>query len=303
MQNQNDNTVNDDMPMLTWEDDRVLRDKAYSPSLSVPDMGMYLREYAVRSTEARECLAWKEIAYGFTPVERLHFFPAAERNAPLQIFIHGGYWQQLSMKESSFAAPDFVSRGAAFAALGYGLAPAYRLNEIVGMVRRGVLWLFRHAVELGVDAGRIFLSGASAGAHLAAMCLLEGWLPAPLRPLDVMRGASLLNGIYDLESLRHTYVGEAIQLTAAEAVRNSPVLHLHDGIPPLIVARGSRETVAFAAQQDWFVSALTRMGTPVTDLVAPSRNHFDLPLTLGDPSTPLGRTTLAQIGLLLPPDA
>ncbi|WP_250289871.1 alpha/beta hydrolase [Frankia sp. CiP1_Cm_nod1] len=265
-------------------------------------MRTYLRLYADRSADARAALPWKEIPYGDTPAQRLHFFPATGPHAPLQVFIHGGYWQELSREESSFAAPGFVAKGAAFAALGYGLAPAHRLDEIVAMVRNAVLWLFQHAAELGVDPRRIFLSGSSAGAHLAAMCVMDGWLPPALHPSDVIRGACLLSGIYDLEPLRHTYVGEQIRLTAAEAAHNSPVRHVHGDLPPLIVARGDNETAAFAAQHAQFVSSLTRAGTPVIDLVVPARNHFDLPLALGDPETPLGRAALAQMGLLPPPD-
>ncbi|AEH08163.1 Arylformamidase [Candidatus Protofrankia datiscae] len=282
----------------SWETSRELRDQAYSPSLTVPDMRTYLRMYADRSADARATLPWKEISYGDTSAQRLHFFPAAGPDAPLQVFIHGGYWQELSKEESSFAAPDFVTRGAAFAALGYGLASVHRLGEIVAMVRNAILWIFRHAAELGVDPQRIFLSGSSAGAHLAAMCVTDGWLPPALRPFDVIRGACLLSGIYDLEPLRHTYVGEQIGLTAAEAARNSPIRHVHGGAPPLIVARGDNETAAFAAQHRQFVSSLTRAGTPVADLVVSARNHFDLPLVLGDPETPLGRAVLTQMGLL-----
>lgn len=285
----------------TWENDRQLRDRAYSPSLTVPDMASYLREYAARSDAARRRLSWREISYGTTADETLHLFHVRRDHAPLQIFVHGGYWQELSRWESSFAAPDFVARGVAFAALGYGLAPEHRLDEIVAQVRRGVRWLFQHAGELGVDPSRIYLSGSSAGAHLAAMCLLDGWLPAPLRPRDVIRGAALLSGVYDLEPLRDTYVGEAIGLTAAEAVRNSPLRQPGTWLPPLVVARGERETVAFAAQHSAFTTFLTGTGTRVTSLVAPARNHFDLPFDLGDPTTPLGRATLALMGLLPSP--
>ncbi|KPM56667.1 arylformamidase [Frankia sp. R43] len=292
--------------------ERALRDRAYSPSLTVPDLRACLRGYADGSARARADLAWREIPYGPGPDRILHFFPALpvlpalpaavpgpEPGAPLQMFIHGGYWQELSAAESSFAAPDFVSRGAAFAALGYGLAPANRLDEIVAMVREAVLWLFRNAAPLGVDPRRIFLSGSSAGAHLAAMCLVDGWLPAPLRPTGVIRGACLLSGIYDLEPLRHTYVGEQIRLTAAEAARNSPVHRLRGtgSLPSLVIARGENETSAFAAQHRQFLSALTEYGTAPVDLVVPGRNHFDLPETLGDPGEPLGRAVLAQMGL------
>ena len=172
-----------------------------------------------------------------------------------------------------------------------------RLDEIVAMVRNGVLWLHRHAPELGVDPGRVFFSGSSAGAHLVAMCLLEGWLPASLCPRDVVRGATLLSGVYELEPLRHTYVGEAIGLGIDEAARNSPVRHLRSGLPALIVAWGDSETQGFVDQHCHLVSTLAQLGAPVIDLVIPTRNHYDLPLGLGDPAGVLGRAVLAQMGL------
>jgi arylformamidase len=259
-------------------------------------MDRYLREYAMRAQRARARLPWTEHSYGSSRAERLHFFPADGARAPLHVYIHGGYWQELSKEDSSFAAPDFVTRGAAFAALDYPLAPAHRLDEIVAAVRKGVLWLHDNAPELDFDRRRIFLSGSSAGAHLVAMCLLDGWLHR-LEPADIIQGAVLLSGVYDLEPLRQTYVGEAIGLTVAEAARNSPIHHLHRDLPPLIVARGGNETQAFADQQDQFIAALNGVGASVTGLVESTRNHFDIPFDLGDPSTPLGRATLALMRL------
>lgn len=284
-------------PPRPWDTDRAARDRVYTPSSCVADVDAYLREYADRSAQARKLLPWRGIRYGPDDAEVLHFFPATQFRAPLHVFIHGGYWQELSEAESSFAASDFVSRGCAFAALGYGLAPRHRLDEIVTMVRKGVRYLHRHATALGVDSRRIFLSGSSAGAQLAAMCLLEGWLPEPLRPQDVVRGATLLSGVYELEPLGHTYIGEAIGLGVGEASRNSPIRHLPPGLPPLIVARGSVETEAFADQHDDLVNTVSQLGAPVVELVVPGRNHFDLPLGLGDPADLLGGTVLAQMEL------
>jgi arylformamidase len=281
------------LPGRPWDTDRAARDRAYSPSTLVDDIDVRLRAYAERSARARATLTWTELAYGPGSAERLHFFSPAAVGAPLHVYVHGGYWQELGKEDSAFAAPNFVRRGAAFAALGYGLAPAHSLDDIVATVRRGVRWLYDNAADLGVDPARIFLSGSSAGAHLVAMCLLDGWLPAPLAPYDVVRGATLLSGVYELEPLRETYVGESIRLTAAEAERNSPVRHLPERLPPLIVARGDNETTAFADQQDLFVAATGG----VTELVLPGRDHFDLPFDLGDPADPLGRATLAQMGL------
>ena len=279
-----------------WDTDRAARDRAYAPGSCVSDMSDHVRRYAERSTLARADLTWRELRYGRGPAERLDFFPAHQQgDAGLLVFVHGGQWQPPGKSDAAFLAPDLVSRGVAFAALGYGLAPTHRLDDIVQMVRRGVLWLYLRAAALGVDRERIVLSGSGAGAHLVAMCLLDGWLPSHLRPADVLRAAVLLSGIYELEPLRDSHVGEAIGLSRDQAARNSPIRHLPTELPPVVVARGGTESAAFVDQHDLFVAALTVRGTPLADLVVRSRNHFDLPFDLADPNTALGRATLAHL--------
>lgn len=259
-------------------------DEAYVPGISV-DPGPFLRQYAARSALARRDLHWRDFSYGPGESERLHFFPAAEADAPLLVFVHGGYWQELTEAESAFAAADAVRHGCAFAALGYGLAPEHLLDEITAMVRRGVRWLYDNAAELGIDARRIVLAGHSAGAQLVAMSL----------DVAPVRAAVLLSGLYDLTPLLRTSVGPAIRLTEDEAARNSPTNALRPGLPPLLTAYGADETAGFGAQQDLLVAAANRAGVPVDTLVVPGRNHFDLPLGLADPADPLGRRVLAVL--------
>jgi arylformamidase len=270
-------------------------DRAYLPGRYVPSVQPYLDEYAQRSALARHALSWREVRYGPDPAEKLHFFPAGGPAAPLVVFVHGGYWQELTEAESSFAAREVVAAGAAYAAVGYGLAPRVRLAEIVGMVRRAVGWLHEHAVELGVDPGRVVLAGHSAGAQLAGMCLVPDRQPGGRRARDLACAAVLVSGLYELEPLRHSSVGAAVGLTTRDAADHSVVRHLHPGMPPLVVARGEGEPFGFADQQRWLVSGAARLGVPVTDLVVPGRNHFDLPLGLADPADPLGRAVLALV--------
>jgi arylformamidase len=255
---------------------RALRDldEAYLPGLSVSP-GPYLDRYTDLSAQARRMLTWQDVAYGPGEAERLHYFPAPQPGAPLLIFVHGGYWQELTETESSFAAPGVHARGWAFAALGYGLAPEHRLDEIVAMVRRGVTWLHRNAARLGFDPGRIVLAGHSAGAQLAAMCF--GGAP--------IRAAVLVSGLYDLEPLLATSIGAAIGLTPDEAARNSPARRLPPGTPPLLAG--------FAEQQDLLAAAARAARVPLETVIVSGRHHFDLPLGLADPDDPLGKRVLA----------
>jgi arylformamidase len=278
--------------------DQAELDREYSPSSCVDDISVFLTEYAERSARTRTELPVRAgIRYGSLPSETLDFFPAPVPNAPLLVFVHGGYWCELSKNDSSFPARRLVPAGAAYAAIGYGLAPEHQLHEIVGQVRRGLWWLVRHAWDLGVDRRRITLAGSSAGAHLALMALLDGWMPERRRPADVIAGAVLLSGVYDLEPLRLTYVNEPLGLDAAEAARLSPLRHLPDRLPPLVVARGGAETAEFARQHSELVTAAVARSAAVTDLVITDRNHFDITFDLDDPGSELGAAVLRQLGL------
>ncbi|GAA3570871.1 alpha/beta hydrolase [Amycolatopsis ultiminotia] len=275
--------------------DRDTLDREYSPSSRIPDIGVYLDEYAVRSRQVRAYFPRRHcLRYGPRPEQLLDYFPPTGEGAPLHVYIHGGYWQQLDKNDSHFPAPGFLRAGAGFAALGYGLAPRYSLDEIVTMVREGLLWLLRTAGRLPGRPGAIHLSGSSAGAHLIAMALLTGWLPDGLHPADVFTSATLLSGVYLLDPLRGTYINDAVGLDAEAADRNSPIALLPERLPPLVVARGDNETDAFAWQHDEFVAAARPRAASLTDFVARERNHFDLPLDLSTPGTQLGDAVLGR---------
>ncbi|ASO22469.1 arylformamidase [Actinoalloteichus hoggarensis] len=277
--------------------DQADLDREYSPSSCVPDLGRLLDDYAVAGARARATLrARLDLRYGTGPRQLLDFFPAAAVDAPLQVFVHGGYWQQLDKRDGSFPALDLVPAGVAFAAVGYGLAPEHRLDEIVASVRQSLWWLLEHAAELGFDPTRVHLAGSSAGAQLVAMALCADAMPDGRPPATVFAGATLLSGVYDLEPIRLSYVNEALGLDSAAAARNSPLRLLPDRLPPLIVARGGNETSEFARQHDAMVRAARDRGGEVQDLVVAHRNHFDLPFDLGDPGTALGRAVLARLG-------
>src|SRR5207245_8494863 len=110
--------------------DQATLDREYSPSSCVPSLARYLDEYAARSEAARRTHhVLTDLRYGTHRDETLDFFPAGP-GAPLHVFVHGGNWQAVTKESSAFPAPCFVREGAAFAAVGYGLAPACSLDEM-----------------------------------------------------------------------------------------------------------------------------------------------------------------------------
>jgi arylformamidase len=147
------------------------------------------------------------------------------------LFFHGGYWQRNAKEGFAFVAEGALAHGINVAVAGYTLAPAARLDGIVAEARAASAWLGVHLAQWDGDPARIFVSGWSAGGHLAAMVMGE---PA-------IRGGIAISGIYDLEPIRRNYLNEKLGLDAEEARRNSPLLHLPDRAGPLVVAVGADE--------------------------------------------------------------
>jgi arylformamidase len=272
------------------------RERQYSPSSCVAAIAPYLDAYAARSREAESRFrCQKNLLWGERPDETFDYFPAGSADAPLLVYFHGGYWQELSKNESLFAAPDCVANGIAFAAIDYTLAPRATLGTIVGQCRRAIASLHRQAATLGFDARRIYVAGNSAGAHLAAMLLVAGWQVAFGLADDVVAGGVLLSGIYDLEPLMGTYIDAPLHLTDADVATLSPQ-RLKAGLPVnTIVAWGENETAEFKRQSRAFASALGGSGFPVSALEVSGANHFDIVFGLADRESVLGQATIELI--------
>jgi arylformamidase len=272
------------------------REREYSPSTCVAAIEPFLDEYVARSRDAETRFrCQKNLLWGDRPDEVFDYFPTASADAPLLVYIHGGYWQEHSKDESLFAAPDCVANGIAFAAIDYTLAPQASVGFIVAQCRRAIASLHRQAAALGFDARRIYVSGNSAGAHLAAMLLVEGWQAAPGLPDDVVAGAVLLSGIYDLEPLIGTYIDAPLHLTDADVAALSP-LRLRSGRPVnTIVAWGDNETAEFKRQSRAFAAALMDSGFPVSAFELAGTNHFDIVFGLAHRGSVLGEATIDMI--------
>ena len=277
-------------------------DREYSPSSCIDDINVYLEEFgrtskAAKDTAIRTGSCDLDLQYGPGDEETLDLFlPTESGSAPLHVFIHGGYWQLLSKNESCFAAPMFQRNGSYFSALNYTLAPHQTLTGIVDENRRAIVWLFENADKWGFDRDRIYLSGHSAGAHIAMMLLLTDWVTHGL-PADAIKGVCAVSGIFDLEPVRLCYVNDVVGMDAEEAALNSPIRHKHLNQCPVILSYGENETAEFKRQSDNYQKVLKDVGMPVTLTEIANRNHFDVILDFADANSWLSQQVLSQMEL------
>ena len=124
--------------------DLATLEQEYSPSSCIDDINIYIEQYIQQSATATQLAASQkallsDLSYGSNIDEVLDLYlPTQGNTRKLQIYIHGGYWQELTKAESSFAATNFQQQGCYFAVLNYSLAPNASLTEIVEQNRRAL---------------------------------------------------------------------------------------------------------------------------------------------------------------------
>ena len=269
----------------------------YNLRLRHPDHEEHFEMWEAESARVRAALACTvDVRYGAALNMTADLFPAPAGGAPIQVFIHGGYWRAMDKDVHSFPAEGFVTAGGAAVSLNYGLAPAVTLDTIVEQCRVALEWIADNAGRLNGDPDRIFVSGHSAGGHLTAMMLCTDWA-ARERPADLVKGGTAISGIFDLAPLTETSINDDIRLDVESAARNSPIHNLPAAGAPLIAAVGAEETAAFVAQNRAFAEAWRAGGFEATVMEIEGLNHYNVVMEMGRPGSALTKAALAQMGL------
>jgi arylformamidase len=236
-------------------------DAQYNPSLHLADPTAPGKHYAERSALARQTLRCElDVPFGPTREETLDIFPADVPNAPVFVFLHGGYWRALSSKDFSCVASGLQLLGITTVVVNYALCPRVSIDEITRQVRAAIAWTHRNIAGYRGDASRIALGGHSAGAHLTAMCLHTRWQEDYGLPQDPLAAALLVSGIYDIAPLRYSYLQPMIQLDEGVIRRNSPLFLMRSCRTPIWVNWGDQESPEFARQSADFHAAWQSLG-------------------------------------------
>jgi len=291
---------------IVWLDmDQQALDDAYDQLVYAPNRDQLTQRRIINSAAARQRIGDPlRFAYGPTPVEGLDVFrsiPASggrTGGGPAAIFVHGGAWRTGSASDYSFVAEPFVRAGGNFVVLDFTTVDdaGGSLFPMVEQVRRAIGWVYRNADKFGGDRERLYLISHSSGSHLAGCAVTHDWAKEGL-PRDILKGATVSSGMYDLKPVRLSKRSKYVKFTDAMEQELSAIRHLDRLATPLIVSYGTYETPEFQRQARDFAAAVKAAGKPVELLVGEAYNHFEMLETLANPYGLLGRAALAQMGL------
>lgn len=213
------------------------------------------------------------LSYGAAALQKVEYWPGANRHSPLVVFVHGGAWKagDMTMMDGSAKLSHWHSLGYAVASVDYRLVPQATVEDEAADVAEAVAFVRGNADELGFDPRRIALVGHSAGAHLVALLGTDPrWLNGAGLDLDDVRGVVLLDGAaYDVARqiaigapLMHASYVQAFGGDPERQKQLSPTLQAgKPNAPAFLILHVQRADGI--AQSEALAAALRKAGTPV----------------------------------------
>ena len=202
-------------------------------------------------TEGKESDAAKHKLDLYLPKEKTAF--------PVLIFLHGGNWR-------SGDRSIYLPLGNRFAKEGIGVVvPSYRLMPGAPHPAQfedalaAVDWTVKNIAQHGGDLKRVWVTGHSAGGHLAALVGLDS------RFRQHVKGVIAMSGVYDVTPL------PAFAGAGADA---SPLKRIAAGAPPFTITYCQNDYPTLAAGAKQFDAALRQAGVTSTLVYIAGKNHI-----------------------------
>jgi arylformamidase len=261
--------------------DRVALDAAYNNTKAVSDFPAIFAGFRTRSRhlyETTQC--HRDVRYGDHPRERFDLLRGGDSNAPVMVYVHGGYWQTLTKEDFAFVAQGPLELGFDVVLAEYKLAPEASMTQIVQEIGRLLDHLAANRDSLKLESGPVCLVGHSAGGHLSLVH----------RSHPLLAYTMAISPLVDLEPISLSWLNEKLKLAPSEIDQFSPLGHIGKATP-MTIAVGAAELPELVRHASEYAAAATKSGQKADYIAIDDRNHFtileDLACTSGVLTKPL----------------
>jgi len=288
---------------IVWLDmDQTELDNAYDQAVYAPNQPLVHARRAAANARAKARLgAPQRFQYGSSEIESVDVYRATKNpdNVPINVYVHGGAWRNGRSADFVFLSEMIVDAGAHSVIVDFSNIDDVggNLMTMAKQVRSAVAFVYNNAQKFGGDKNRLYITGHSSGSHLTSTIVTCDWQKDFGLPKDIVKGAMLASGMYDLVPVRLSKRSKYVAFTDEIVEELSAIRHIDRLNCPIVVAHGTQETPEFQRQARDFAAAVKAAGKPITFIVAEGYNHFEIQETLASPYGLLGREVLKLMQL------
>ena len=224
------------------------------------------------------------ISYGPSPRQTIDLFPTGGADAPLAMFIHGGWWRTLDPSMFNQMAKGPNAHGVSVAVVGYDLCPTVSVATIIEQMRAACLFLWKRYGK------RIMVYGHSVGGHLAACMVATDFKKLSSdAPADLVPAGYAISGVYDLTPLLQITPNQDIRLDETSAQTCSPLTWSLPAGRMLDAVVGALESNEFLRQSRLIAESWRQSGAQTRYEEIAGTNHFTVIDLLTDPASAMTR--------------
>jgi acetyl esterase/lipase len=227
-----------------------------------------------------------DLAYGAGPRQQLDVYaPIQAHGAPVLLFWHGGSWKGGDKDRYRFVGARLARQGFVVAIPNYRLAPEAAFPAFEQDAALAVRWMRDHARDFGGDPARMFLSGHSAGGHIALLLALDDrYLRAVGLTPSSLAGIVSIAGPTGLENLRGDGLAGVFPGDVPDQDFSPIVLapNTADAAPPFLLVSGLDDDVVYASRVARLADAIRAGGGRVSVRAYPETGHLGLLLAFSD---------------------
>lgn len=220
------------------------------------------------------------------PEKQLNIFaPRKAKNAPVLIFIHGGSWHSGRKEIYDFMGSRLARRGIVTVIIDYPLAPAYQLPAMEKASVLAVKWVSEHIQAFGGNPQQIFISGHSAGGHLAALAGIkkEPWkelgIANPIKGM-ILNDPAGLDWYWFLKERKEKYNAEdnydAFTDNPEIWKKFSPIYYLDGNEPTILIMEGENTYPGIRLTVERFRKEAEAKGVKVRYSFYPKTKHIPM---------------------------
>ncbi|MGP1715865.1 MAG: alpha/beta hydrolase [Methylophilus sp.] len=209
--------------------------------------------------------------------------PIASKGLPVVVFFYGGSWDSGNRGSYKFVGEALTSQGFIAVIPDYRVYPEVLFPGFMEDPAKAAKWVKLHAAEFGGDPERVFLAGHSAGAHIAAMLVLDPEFLAKQdsKPQD-FAGMIGLAGPYDFLPLKSDRL-KIIFGPEDQRVKSQPINFVTGNNPPMLLMVGTKDNTVWPRNTYRLAAKIKATGGPVEVAEFAGYSHIDMAAKLAKP--------------------
>jgi acetyl esterase/lipase len=184
------------------------------------------------------------------------------------VFIYGGTWNSGKKSLYNFLGNRMARKDVVTVVIDYPKSPQSNYDEMASDAAKAIKWVKENIAQYGGNPDKIFVSGHSAGGHLASLISVRDDYFTKIGIANPIKGTILIDaaGLDMYTFLKqenypddNTYI-QTFTNNPDNWKAGSPLFHLHKGMPPMLVYVGEKTYPSIKLGNDMLVADLKKLG-------------------------------------------